>query len=151
MSILIAVGMFFSLRGIRGNPRSMVAGVACFALAAGMSLLRRAGRTKMRLSVTSRGVAWVHPEKGSGALYWKEIGALMVREPGNGTSTAVCLVPQDRPAEECFVLSTGDFGIGDEAGEARLREFVKQILPMLPSDLNIDRGTRKRLADWGIL
>lgn len=145
VSLLVGLGIFFALsRTARGFALALV----CFALAGGAAWLRRTPRFKMQLAVTARGLAWVHAEHGRGALQWKEVGAISIHRKGMDNSLSVCLVPKERSMDEGFVLSTADFGTGVEDGQVRLREFVKQVLPLLPAEVVIDRGTRKQLAEW---
>lgn len=145
VSLCIGLGIFFALSL---TARGLALAMVCFALAGGAAWLRRTPRFKMRLAVNARGVAWIHPEHGRGALQWKDVGAISIQQHGVNDLLSVCLVPKERPMDEGFVLSTADFGIGAEDAEIRLREFVRQVLPLLPADVVIDRGTRKQLAEW---
>lgn len=133
-----------------------------FVIAAGLAVLvalaARAGRRPMRLVHNALGVAWTHPERGGGALNYRDVGALIVREDWGGEPLAIFLVPRTHSASHAgvlrppasFILTGRDLG-GDPADrEAGLREFVASVLPRLPTDVTLDRGTRRQLEAWGI-
>jgi len=134
---------------VRGTVRGFVQGGVCFGLAVAVEVFRRKSRTKMRLNVSARGIAWIHPDRGSGMMQWTEVGARVLRE-AEGRSAALCLVPRSRPAEETFVLVAEDFGVGPEEGDVRLRGFVEEIIRFLPSDIVIDRAMKNKLKEWNI-
>lgn len=135
--------------------RRPVGALVCFGLAVLLRVVARPGRVRPSFAVSALGVAWTHPIRGDGALTWRQVGALIVREARGGRELAVYLVPapSGRPdADErgSFVLSTDDLGRGREEGERRLKEFVTQVLPRLPREVALDRETRTRLTTWGI-
>lgn len=104
----------------------------------------------MRLSVTPRELTWVHPDRGEGGIRWAEVGAFVLRETAKGDDITICLVPRAGEAEDGFMLSANDFGLGVEEGEARLSGFVSEITPFLPADIVVDRAMRKKMAEWGL-
>jgi hypothetical protein len=112
-------------------------------------------RRRMRLMASAMGLAWFHPDRGQGALAWRDVGALIVRDDGGTDGLAVWLVPREagsvagRPAA-AFSVSAGDLGLRRAEAEDRLRAFVSEVLPRLPHDVVLDRETRRRLADWRI-
>lgn len=133
-----------------------IAGSAVLAVAL---LLRSAGgwrRRAPRMMVSAYGVTWMHPVRGNGAMLWREVAAIAIREARGGRELGVYLVPRtpERPGAaqepDSFILTTEDLGGPREAAETALREFVEGALPRLPADAIADRDTRRRLAAWGI-
>lgn len=151
--------------GMAGGALIMLAIVAFWfrhwiagAIVLGVAMLLRSGTTLRRRSprmmVSALGVTWMHPIRGNGALTWREVGAIAVREARAGRELGVYLVPRppERPGPEpaSFIITTEDVGGSRSAGEAALREFVAQALPRLPRDAVADRETQRQLAAWGL-
>lgn len=133
------------------------------ALAAGLAVLvalaARAGRRPVRLIHNALGVAWTHPERGGGAMAYREVGAMIIRDDWGGERIALFLVPrglsdshagQFRPANS-FVLTGADLGGDPAEQEEGVKAFAASVLPRLPTDITLDRGTRRRLEAWGLL
>ncbi len=134
--------------------RRPVAALAAFLLALGLRVASSAGRRRPGFAVSALGIAWTHPERGNGAMAWRQVGALVVREARGGRELALYLVPRPPEARadaetSPFVLSTADLGRGRVEGERRLAEFAATVLPRLSGDVAVDRETRRRLAAWG--
>jgi hypothetical protein len=149
------------LLGIAGYclfTRTLVGVVAAILMAILVGLAGRAGHRPIRLIHNALGVAWTHPERGNGSIRYRDVGALIIREDWGGAELAVYLVPKTQsqshagrlhPADS-FVLTVRDLAAGPEEGEAGLRAFTASVLPRLPSDVTLDRGTRHRLEQWGL-
>jgi len=128
-------------------------------LAVLVALAARAARRPMRLIVNAQGVAWMHPERGAGSINFRDVGALILREDWGGAQLAVYLVPKTHSQSYAgrlqptpsFVLTGRDLTGAPVEGEAGLKEFTASVLPRLPVDVTLDRGTRQRLAAWGIV
>lgn len=144
--IMLAIVAFWFRHWLAG---SVVLAIALL-LRAGGTLRRRAPR----MMVSPYGVTWMHPVRGNGAMMWRDVGALAVREARGGRELGVYLVPRppDRPGPEpsSFILTTEDLGGSRESGESALREFVVTALPRLSADVVSDRETRRRLEAWGV-
>ncbi len=151
--------------GAAGGALIMLAIVAAWfrnwilaAVLLGVVVLLRAGpglrRRAPRMMVSAYGVTWMHPVRGNGALVWRDVGAIAIREERGGRELAVCLVPRPPerggPEPAPFILSSEDLGGDRGTAEAALREFTVTALPRLPRDAVADRETRRRLAAWGI-
>jgi hypothetical protein len=145
--LLVAIAV---AAAISGTARGAALAAGCVALIAGVAWMRRASRPRMKVAVSAGGFGWIHPARGSGMLPWKDIGALILNEGERAGGTSVCLVPRGEPAGVGCVISTEDLGVGPEKGEEMLRAFVERILPMLPADVTVDRGMRRKLAEWGL-
>ena len=147
-------GVLFLLAFMAAWLHRPVAAVLAVSLALVVRLVWSSARSRPVFGVSALGIAWTHPVRGNGALSWKQIGALIVREARAGRELAVYLVPSPQsPGTENlspFVLSTGDLGVGRTEGENRLREFVSSVLPYLPAEVSLDRATRARLSAWDI-
>ena len=133
-----------------GGTRGIILAAALFMFAGSMVLVRKVTGPKMRLSYNGYMIAWIHPECGTGVLAWKDVGALMVQEGKAADGDAVCLVPRDGTTGAGFTITARDLGGKRGEGQAVLRGFVDRIMAYLPSDLTVDRGTRKLLERWGI-
>jgi hypothetical protein len=135
-----------------------VRGAAIAAVLLGMLLIyRQATRRRFKLAVSPQNIAWSHPERGSGMMYWRDIGALIIRDFAVGEELALYLVPRagEDPEEspggfQGFILTTEDLGKRGEEGEAKIRDFVIQVMPFLDQDIILDRGTQRWLDKWGI-
>jgi hypothetical protein len=133
-----------------GGFRGAMLAVALFVLAGSIAWIRNATRPRMRMSLNPHMIAWIHPERGAGAVAWKDVGALMI-QPGKGPEgTSVCLIPREKLAGEAFIITVRDLGGKRDEGEALLRDFVGRMMSRLPADLTVDRSSRKVLESWGI-
>lgn len=147
MLLLIGLGLYLI---VSLAPRGIAMGAVCLGLAVFVEWSRRRVQPRMRLSVGPRGIAWIHPGRGGGAMQWGEVGALSLRKADGRDAEAVCLIPRGGPPEGTFILAADDFGVARDQADERLRIFVESILPKLPSDLVIERDMRRKMEEWGV-
>ncbi len=144
---LVAALVKRSVKGI------VIAGILAIALV----ILKSGRRRTLQLMVSTRGIKWIHPERGTGNLAWNEIGALVVRDSSAGEELAVYLVPRGSEDPDNsdggfsgFILATSDTGKRGPEGEEKLKLFVEQIARFLKTDVTLDRGTRRWLEKWQV-
>lgn len=142
-----------ALMAILSRTRAGVTlGLALLGGAVAFWLLSAGRRKRLELRVSGSGIAWTISGAPGGEMAWRDIGAVAIREsPASGEeATAMFVVPREPGAGPGLILSVREMGRTTDEGVRNLREAAQRIVPHLPPDAIIDRGTRMSLMRWGV-